>query len=100
MMLIDPQDGKWYVVVTCEECKSTIFLFRDLNNGSGSLKALYGVICPHCRHKVRYDAHDYQHPTGRSSSCLHNRSLFDFLAHRFIDQASAATTNNPRGAQA
>src|SRR2546430_2479593 len=35
-MLIEPQDGNWYVVVTCEECESTIVLFRDLTEGNGS----------------------------------------------------------------
>ena len=37
-MLIEPQDGNWYVVVICEECESLIVVFRDLTEGKGSLK--------------------------------------------------------------
>ena len=34
---MDQKTGQWFIVVTCEESQSTIFLFRDLNNRKGSL---------------------------------------------------------------
>ena len=67
-MLIEPQDGKWYVVAVCEKCASTIFLFRDLNNGSASLNATYGVSCPECQHKGNYEGRHYQHSSNLSQS--------------------------------
>jgi hypothetical protein len=32
-MRIEPQVGSWYIVVTCERCHSTLYLFRDLTAG-------------------------------------------------------------------
>ena len=61
-MPIQPQGGNWYVVTTCEGCHSTIILFRDLTNGSGSLNATYTVRCPECQHKGHYEARHYYHP--------------------------------------
>src|SRR5204862_3185474 len=47
-MPFEPEDGSWYIVITCAACKSTLFLFRDLTGGQGSLTGSYVVICPHC----------------------------------------------------
>ena len=60
-MPIEPQIGTWYIVTTCEQCHSKIFLFRDLTNGAGSLNAIYCVSCPQCRHLGEYEGQHYQH---------------------------------------
>jgi len=65
-MLIEPQDGNWYVVVTCEECESMIVLFRDLTEGKGSLNATYGIACPRCQHEGHYDGRHYRHSSEMS----------------------------------
>ena len=57
----EPETGVWYIVVTCENCKSTIFLFQDLNAGKGVLDATYIATCPHCTHKGSYVAQHYYH---------------------------------------
>ena len=59
--MLQPQIGTWYIVVTCEKCQATIFLFRDLNEGKGALDANYIVRCPHCEHKGAYTAQHYFH---------------------------------------
>ena len=59
--MFPPQAGKWYIVTTCEKCRSTIFLFADLTAGRGSLKATYIITCPHCNHKGSYEGRHYQH---------------------------------------
>src|SRR2546423_5243168 len=53
--MIKPQDGMWYIVVTCGGCKSTIFLFPDLNKGKGVVDANYVVTCPRCGNKGAYN---------------------------------------------
>jgi RNase P subunit RPR2 len=50
--MIEPEDGQWYVVVTCESCGSTVYLFRDLTQGKGRLDANYIVTCPRCHQKA------------------------------------------------
>ncbi|HEU5236073.1 MAG TPA: hypothetical protein VFU37_02960 [Pyrinomonadaceae bacterium] len=62
-MIPEPQPGTWYIVVTCKHCQSTIFLFRDLTNGKGSLGATYVVTCPHCQRRGEYEGRHYQHVT-------------------------------------
>jgi predicted nucleic-acid-binding Zn-ribbon protein len=61
--MIKPQDGTWYIIVTCENCKATVFLFPDLTEGKGSLSANYIVTCPRCHHKGVYNARHYFHPS-------------------------------------
>lgn len=61
-MHADPKAGTWYVIVTCAQCKSTIFLFRDLTKGTSSLDARYFVTCPRCGYEGEYDAQHYYHP--------------------------------------
>jgi DNA-directed RNA polymerase subunit M/transcription elongation factor TFIIS len=60
-MPLEPAVGSWYIVVTCANCKSTLYLFRDLTNGTGSLSATYFVTCPECHHKGEYEARHYRH---------------------------------------
>lgn len=60
--MISPQAGTWYIVVTCEKCGSTVFLFPDLTEGRGVLDANYIVTCPRCNHKGGYQARHYFHP--------------------------------------
>jgi len=60
-MRAEPEDGSWYVVVTCENCKSLLYLFRDLTEGKGSLSATYSVTCPSCLHKGEYEARHHKH---------------------------------------
>ncbi len=67
-MPIEPQDGSWYIIVTCEHCQSTLYLFRDLTDGKGSLNAIYSVTCPHCRQKGEYEARHYRHSNRLSQS--------------------------------
>jgi hypothetical protein len=66
--MFDPQDGTWYIVVTPEKCQSTIFIFRDLTQGKGSLRGRYIVLCPRCSHKGCYDdARHYRRSLSASS---------------------------------
>lgn len=60
--MIHPQSGIWYIVVTCEKCASTVFLFPDLTEGKSVLDANYVVTCPSCGHKDGYQARHYFHP--------------------------------------
>ena len=60
-MSIEPEIGSWYIVVTCHKCKATVFLFRDLTEGKGSLSATYLVRCPRCGHQGEYEGHHYRH---------------------------------------
>jgi predicted nucleic-acid-binding Zn-ribbon protein len=63
--MLKPEDGVWYIVVTCQSCLSTIFLFRDLTEGKGNLDATYTVTCPRCGHKGSYTARHLQYsPTS------------------------------------
>lgn len=63
-MPLEPQNGTWYIVTTCEQCQSQIFLFRDLTNGNGSINATYYVRCPKCEHQGEYQARHYLHTDG------------------------------------
>jgi hypothetical protein len=60
-MPIESQVGSWYIVVTCEQCNSVLYLFRDLTEGKGSLSATYSVTCPHCYHRGEYEARHHRH---------------------------------------
>jgi hypothetical protein len=60
-MSIEPEDGVWYIVVTCEHCSSVLYLFRDLTEGKGSLTATYYVTCPRCLQKGEYEARHYKY---------------------------------------
>jgi hypothetical protein len=59
--MFKPEAETWYIVVTCERCQSTIFLFHDLTKGKGGLEANYIVTCPRCAHKGGYHARHYYH---------------------------------------
>jgi len=59
-MSVKPKVGTWYIVVTCHKCKVTLFLFRDLTDGTGSLSATYLVTCPRCGHHGEYEGRHYQ----------------------------------------
>jgi hypothetical protein len=43
-MPIEPQLGAWYIVVTCQEFESTVFLFEDLTGGKGAINGTYSVM--------------------------------------------------------
>jgi hypothetical protein len=60
-MSIEAKNGSWYIVVTCEHCQSTLYLFRDLTEGKGSLSATYAVTCPLCQQKGEYEARHHQY---------------------------------------
>ena len=70
---MDQKTDQWFIVVTCQECQSTIFLFRDLNNGKGSLNATYDIKCPECNHKGSYEGRHYQEPSYSASSAVELR---------------------------
>jgi len=67
-MPIEPQIGSWYIVVTCEHCKSTLYLFRDLTEGKGSLGATYALTCPLCDRKGEYEARHLKYPAKLEST--------------------------------
>ena len=60
-MAFEPEIGSWYIVVTCHHCTATLFLFRDLTEGKGSLSATYVVTCYHCGHQGEYEGRHYRH---------------------------------------
>jgi len=61
-MIPELRPGTWYIVVTCKQCGSVIYLFRDLTDGKSSLGGgTYLVTCPHCEHRGEYEARHYQH---------------------------------------
>ena len=66
--MISPQAGTWYIVVTCEKCASTVFLFPDLTEGKGVLDANYIVTCPRCDHKGGYQARHYFHTAQETAT--------------------------------
>ena len=56
--------GEWYIVITCEKCRTKHILFPDLNRGQAKLTATYGWTCPTCQHRGDYDSTSlerYQH---------------------------------------
>lgn len=62
--------GAWYLLYTCENCKSKEILFPDLSNGTSVLVATYTVVCSKCEHQGTYDGEKierYQHPAGTES---------------------------------
>jgi hypothetical protein len=59
--MFTPESETWYIVVICEGCKSTVFLFADLTQGKARLDANYIVTCPRCAHKGAYLARHYYH---------------------------------------
>jgi len=63
-MSLQPEIGFWYIVVTCHQCNATLFLFRDLTEGKGSLSATYVVTCHHCGHRGEYEGRHYKHVIG------------------------------------
>lgn len=65
-MPTDPQDGTWYIVITCSHCRSTVYLFRDLTEGKGALDACYVVKCPYCQQDGEYEARHYYHQNQSS----------------------------------
>ncbi len=57
--------GSWYLLFTCESCKSKQVLFPDLSKGKSQLVATYNVACPNCLHAGSYDSEKierYHHP--------------------------------------
>ena len=63
--LSDCEPGEWYVVVTCEKCKSREALFRDVSKGKSTLDATYSFRCSKCQHKAKYGPESlerYRHP--------------------------------------
>src|ERR1043166_395868 len=60
-MTLTPRRGTWYIVVTCENCKLTVFLFRDLKDGKRALEGKYVVTCPRCGYRSEYEGRHYCH---------------------------------------
>jgi len=57
---MDHEIERWFIVATCEKCQKTIYLVRDLNQGKGSLNAIYDVVCPFCQHKGSYEGRHHR----------------------------------------
>jgi len=49
---MDHEVERWFIVATCQKCQKTIYLLRDLNQGKGSLNAIYDVMCPFANTRV------------------------------------------------
>ena len=63
--------GEWYLLYTCEKCKSKQSLFPDLSRGQARIRATYLVTCPDCKHEAAYDSDSierYQHPACKAAS--------------------------------
>jgi hypothetical protein len=65
--MFNPETETWYVIVTCEKCKSTVVLFRDLTEGKSALNANYIVTCGGCGHKAAYLAEHYYHSAEQAN---------------------------------
>jgi len=57
---MDHEIERWFIVATCQKCQKTIYLLRDLNQGKGSLNAIYDVMCPFCQHKGSYEGRHHR----------------------------------------
>ena len=63
--------GEWYLIITCEKCKTKHPLFRDLSKGESKIKATYKWTCPTCGYESAYDSDGierYQHVNAKSSA--------------------------------
>ena len=69
--MFTPERGTWYVIVTCDGCTRTIYLFPDLTEGKSALDANYIVTCPRCGHKGAYHARHYLHSEGDTARNQH-----------------------------
>ncbi len=54
-MALIPIPGDWYIATTCNDCKSKILLFHDLNNGKSHLKGSFALVCPLCECKGSFN---------------------------------------------
>jgi hypothetical protein len=58
--------GAWYLVVTCNQCRSKFNFLHDLSEGKSDLTAgSYFLTCPRCRHQGDYHGKQverYHHP--------------------------------------
>ena len=65
MIWLTPQTpGQWYVMVTCDRCKSRTALFPDDTQGKGEFRLNYFFSCPNCNHQRNHLAERYWHPVG------------------------------------
>ena len=64
------ESGEWYIIVTCNNCKAKLKLFRDLNKGRSLFKGSYIVTCPKCKHEGAYEAEHYHHTEIRKPEIL------------------------------
>ncbi len=60
-----PKFGEWYLSVTCPGCKCRSLIFRDLNEGRGSINGCVGIICPRCKSAQILPVEHYQHRERR-----------------------------------
>ena len=67
--------GEWYVLFTCENCKTRQMLFPDLTAGKADLSLCsYGLDCRYCAHHAYYDnrrIERYQHPPEAQVAVAH-----------------------------
>ena len=57
--------GDWYLLFTCQLCKTRQVLFPDLSRGSAKIQFAYSVRCAECGHTASYEKEDletYLHP--------------------------------------
>jgi hypothetical protein len=67
--------GEWYVLFSCENCKTRQVLFPDLTAGKADLSLCsYGLDCRYCAHHAYYDNRTierYQHPPEAQVAVAH-----------------------------
>ena len=66
----NPQNGQWYLSVTCPTCNHKMLLFRDLNDGHGNTNGSCVVTCPRCNREQSLALEHYQHSERRRPGAL------------------------------
>jgi DNA-directed RNA polymerase subunit M/transcription elongation factor TFIIS len=56
----DLKPGKWYILITCKQCKTRHVLFPDLSEGRATINATYRWTCPSCSYQADYDSEDLE----------------------------------------
>lgn len=65
--LDDITPGHWYLVITCDSCRTKLALFRDLSEGNGTLRGTYMLTCPKCGHDGEFQARHHYQPLPSTS---------------------------------
>jgi hypothetical protein len=74
-LLLNPEEGQWYLSVTCDPCHCRILVFRDLNNGKGDIRGVFHMTCPHCKREQNLPVEHYQHHEGSQTLALKSSEI-------------------------